>query len=444
MSNLVPEGWVQTRIGKVSKLQGGYAFKSTDSAESGIRWLKIANVGIGRVKWADKSFLPKSFESQYADFILNDGDSVVALTRPIIGGELKVAQIGGSDTPALLNQRVARINPNPKLINRDFLYSLFRYEQISKEIVITVYGTDPPNVSTKQIEDIKFHLPPLPEQQKIAAILSSVDEVIEKTQAQINKLKDLKTGMMQELLSPREGQAANIHITQGESKNGLHHTELKDSPLGRIPVGWDRVSLQSLSALITKGATPTTQGHAYTDNTGVLFYRSVNASEDGTLKLKNIKYISEEANSTIKRSKLQLGDVTLSIVGAKTGRTYFCVTNESELPANINQNIALIRPIPDSLDYRFLRYVITSSYFQYQVDMEITTQAQPCLSLKQVGDFLINLPPINLQIDISNKLDSASSMISAKEKKLHQIALIKKALMQDLLTGKVRVKVNAA
>ena len=72
-----------------------------------------------------------------------------------------------------------------------------------------------------------FYAPHFPEQKKIAAILTSVDEVIEKTQAQIDKLKDLKTAMMQELL------------TCGVGVEGKPHTEFKDSPVGRIPKGWE-------------------------------------------------------------------------------------------------------------------------------------------------------------------------------------------------------------
>ena len=68
------------------------------------------------------------------------------------------------------------------------------------------------------------------EQQKIASILTSVDEVIEKTEAQISKLQDLKKGMMQELLT-----------------KGIGHTEFKDSPVGRIPKGWEVVKLGRFS-----------------------------------------------------------------------------------------------------------------------------------------------------------------------------------------------------
>jgi type I restriction enzyme S subunit len=436
MSDLVPEGWVQTRIGKVSKLQGGYAFKSTDSAESGIRWLKIANVGIGRVKWADKSFLPKSFESQYADFILNDGDSVVALTRPIIGGELKVAQIGGADTPALLNQRVARINPNPKLINRDFLYSLFRYEQISKEIVITIYGTDPPNVSTKQIEDIKFHLPPLPEQQKIAAILSSVDEVIEKTQAQINKLKDLKIGMMQELLSPREGQAANINSPQGESKNSLHHTEFKDSPLGRIPVGWEVVSVGSVADVIDPQpdhrTPPEVEG-------GIPYIGLGDINKSGLINFSNARKVSLDAfnkqlNSFVIHPK--------AFIFGKIGT----IGNPSILPERrfycLSANIILITTSNiETMEY--LYQVFTSGVINQQVAMQTNTTSQPALGIKKVRDFLIPIPSdINEQKTIVKTLSSIDKKIVLINEKLMSLNDTKKALMQDLLTGKVRVKLS--
>ena len=78
------------------------------------------------------------------------------------------------------------------------------------------------------MEDPLF--PPKPEQQKIASILTSVDEVIEKTEAQIGKLQDLKKGMMQELLT-----------------KGIGHTEFKDSPVGRIPKGWEVKTLNEVA-----------------------------------------------------------------------------------------------------------------------------------------------------------------------------------------------------
>jgi len=86
------------------------------------------------------------------------------------------------------------------------------------------------NVGVGDFFNLEFVLPPLPEQKKIAAFLTSVDEAIEKQGAQIAKLQSLKKAMMQELLT-----------------QGIGHTEFKDSPVGRIPNGWEVKPLVNLS-----------------------------------------------------------------------------------------------------------------------------------------------------------------------------------------------------
>jgi restriction endonuclease S subunit len=83
-----------------------------------------------------------------------------------------------------------------------------------------------------KLRETEFLTPPLPEQKKIASILTSVDEVIENTQKQIDKLQDLKKATMNELLT-----------------KGLGHTEFKDSELGRIPKSWEVIALAELLEL---------------------------------------------------------------------------------------------------------------------------------------------------------------------------------------------------
>ncbi|MFQ6371533.1 restriction endonuclease subunit S [Shewanella sp. YIC-542] len=299
----------------------------------------------------------------------------------------------------------------------------------SDKFALESVGTSQLVLSLSAVKSVKLMFPSLPEQQEIAKILTSVDDVIEKTQAQIDKLKDLKTGMMQELL------------TKGVGVDGKPHTEFKDSPVGRIPKDWVACSMGSVSNLITKGATPTTSGHSYASE-GIRFYRSVNASEDGTLILDDVRYISSDADEQLKRSSLQRGDVVLSIVGAKTGKTFFLIDDLSPLPANINQNIALVRVNKGRVLPEYLKYFISSAAFQLQVDREITTQAQPSLSLKQVGDFILPVPHLSEQIEIVESLNSLSNVLAVKLTKLTHFQSLKKALMQDLLTGKVRVTID--
>ena len=78
---------------RIAKCQGGFAFKSSDSQQKGAKWLKIANVSLGKIDWENKSFLPNDFKEKYSDFVLNKGDIVLAMTRPIIRNQLKVFKV---------------------------------------------------------------------------------------------------------------------------------------------------------------------------------------------------------------------------------------------------------------------------------------------------------------------------------------------------------------
>src|SRR5690606_18090409 len=106
--------------------------------------------------------------------------------------------------------------------NHYWLMSAINSPNFRFQIELNASGTTRTRIARGILSQIEVLTPPLPEQQRIATILSSVDDVIEKTRAQIDKLKDLKTGMMQELLT-----------------QGIGHTEFKDSPVGRVPASWN-------------------------------------------------------------------------------------------------------------------------------------------------------------------------------------------------------------
>ncbi|EGQ9699540.1 hypothetical protein FWP48_08810 [Vibrio parahaemolyticus] len=197
----IPDSWNLGTVKDISPLQGGYAFKSKSATESGVRWLKIANVGKRRVTWDNDSYLPEKFIEEHSDFLLNEGDIVIALTRPVLSGELKVARLSGKDAPALLNQRVARINVNCSVADAGFVYYLFEDKRMANSISKVILGTDPPNISTKQIESFDIAIPPLEEQKSIRKVLSSVSSKIDLLVQQKAETQQLKKGLMQKLLT---------------------------------------------------------------------------------------------------------------------------------------------------------------------------------------------------------------------------------------------------
>ena len=90
---VIPEDWKIQCLGDVAHIVGGGAFKSKDVQKVGVRWLKIANVGINEILWKEEAFLPEEFSRIHSQFLLNPDDYVIALTRPILNSFLKIAKI---------------------------------------------------------------------------------------------------------------------------------------------------------------------------------------------------------------------------------------------------------------------------------------------------------------------------------------------------------------
>lgn len=193
---MIPEHWEVVQIGEIAAVQGGYAFKSKDYIHEGVPLFKISNVSFGKVIWDDISFLPVDYIKTHTNYLLKQGDLVMAMTRPIVSEGIKVARVSEQDVPCLLNQRVCRFKPKDKIIV-EFLFQLLFNRHFIVLISDGALGSQQPNISANKIENIQIPLPPLPEQQQIAQILSAVDEKIE---AEENKRKALE-GLFKSLLS---------------------------------------------------------------------------------------------------------------------------------------------------------------------------------------------------------------------------------------------------
>jgi len=177
-----------SKLGKELSFFNGYAFSSKDSADEGVIWVKIADVGINKMKKNSLSFLPIEFAKKYSKFILHKGDFVVALTRPILAGKLKVAKIDADFDGSLLNQRVGKLESKNNL---DFMFCLLQQNSLICRIESRIAGSDPPNLSPNEIASLKVFIPTLPEQEKIATFLSAVDEKIQQLTKKKTLLKQL-------------------------------------------------------------------------------------------------------------------------------------------------------------------------------------------------------------------------------------------------------------
>jgi type I restriction enzyme, S subunit len=270
------------------------------------------------------------------------------------------------------------------------------------------------SISFRVLSDLAILYPPLPEQQKIASILTSVDEVIEKTQSQINKLQDLKKGTMNELLT-----------------RGIGHTEFKDSPIGRIPVGWQVKKLSHLTNVIDSlHKTPVFSSDGYP-------MVRVTDIKTGNVTLERTERVDEDVFlEFVKKYAPTVGDILMSRVGSY-GVCSYVKTKEKFC---IGQNTVVIHP--SGADSRFLYYSLNSLFIQNQIENEVAGSGYKSLSLLSIRNLDLIIPPLPEQQKIASILSSIDTNIEEKQRKLQQTQSLKKSLMQDLLTGKVRVTVH--
>ena len=266
---------------------------------------------------------------------------------------------------------------------------------------------------TKQdLVNINVTLPPLPEQQKIAAILTSVDDVIEKTQAQINKLQDLKKGTMNELLT-----------------RGIGHRSFKESPVGMIPVDWDVAELGEVAQL-SSGGTPDRANLNYWGGsipwikTGEVNYSVIKAAEET---------ITTQGLSNSSAKLIKSGAVLMAMYGQGVTRGKVAVLG---VDATVNQACLAIIPRVQVLN-TFLYYFLSSQYENLRGLVQ--EGAQKNLSAGIVKKVNTPVPSLTEQQEIASTLTAIDTKIEAKQAKLQHTQALKKALMQDLLTGKKRV-----
>lgn len=215
-----------------------------------------------------------------------------------------------------------------------------------------------------------------------------------------------------------------------ENRNGY-----KKTAVGWLPDNWQLSTLECISSFITKGATPTTYGFQWNpQNKGIPFLRSECVSENGFEK-SGLTFISDEANKILFRSEVVPGDILMTITG-NVGRSI--VFPSFHPRANINQHIARIRIISDKTFTYFVYNQLCLPFYKKYYKKILTGQAYPQISLKQVRETPIIIPPI-IEQEAINKIIYCWEKATKLSKDLIASKLIlKKGLIQQLLTGNMR------
>ncbi len=293
-------------------------------------------------------------------------------------------------------------------------------------------GSGLPNIQQKAIKAFEFIYPKnKSEQQSIASILSKTDQAIVHTEALIAKYTRIKTGLIQDLLTKGIDENGNIRSEQTH--------EFKNSPLGKIPKEWECITIKDFTERLRSGVTPKGGSDVY-EKEGILLIRSQNVYSYG-FKLDDVAYINEEINNRMLGSQLKDFDVLLNITGASIGRATY--VPEGFPRANVNQHVCAIRLKKADLNRAlFLSSYLNSIYGQNQIYQNIAGSNREGINYTQIKE--ISIPFFNSDFEFdkfSEMITKSNERINTEMKKLFKLQSIKTGLMQDLLTGKVRVKI---
>lgn len=275
-----------------------------------------------------------------------------------------------------------------------------------------------PGINSNEYSSFIVQLPPLKEQEKIASILSTVDEEIDNVDELIQKNKELKKGLMQQLLT-----------------KGIGHTKFKKTEIGEIPEGWEVKKLSDVSW--------------YQEGPGL---RKWQFKSEG-LKVINVtnlvgkyldlsntsRYIDKsEVEKKYKHFLIDENDIVVASSGNSWGKV--SSVRREDLPLLMNTSVIRFKTLSEEEATRgYLLHFLRSDSFNKQIALLITGSAQPNFGPYHLERTKIAIPSIKEQIKIASILSKVDEKIEEYENKKEKLEEIKKGLMQQLLTGAIRV-----
>lgn len=386
---MVPEGWKFSTFGNHVDCLTGFAFKSKSYSNNpeDIRLLRGDNIEPSRLRWRDAKFWPAQEYEKLEKFQLRKGDFVIAMDRTWVSSGLKVAEVQHTDIPCLLVQRVARIRACSTL-EQSLLRQYFSDNKFEQYVKSVQTATAVPHISPNDIKDFTFLLPPINEQKKIAKILSTWDKAITTTEQLLANSQQQKEALMQQLLTSK----------------------------GRFPEfneDWKEVYLGDI-AKITTGSSN---------------------RQDSQL---SGKYTFFDRSEDIRSSDRYLFDGEAVIVPGE-GQDF--VPKYFFGKFDLHQRTYAIMDFP-TCDGKYLFYAI--HYFRAHFLSQAVGSTVKSLRLPIFQKMKLHLPKLAEQKKIASILSNVDQEIELLQQKLSHLKKEKKALMQQLLTGKRRVQTEAA
>ncbi|MFN8288743.1 MAG: restriction endonuclease subunit S [Chitinophagaceae bacterium] len=396
----IPAEWSVRPLGSLAEIIMGQSPSSSSYNTEGVGKLLIQ----GNADIADRKSNPRVWTSEVTKEC-ELGDIIMTVRAP-------VGAIAKALHSACIGRGVCAIRSDE--VNMEFLYQfLINYESDWKSLE---QGSTFTAVNGKDIRNLKVVLPTNEEQQKIAEILSTVDEKIEVIEEKISITQDFKRGLMQRLLT-----------------KGIGHTEFYHSSVGEIPRSW-KVSKLGEIGDFKNGINKSKEDFGH----GFPFINLMNVFGTNTVKAKGLSLVNATQNE-LEDYQLLEGDVLFIRSSVKPEGVGLTAVVTTDLPNTVFSGFLIRFRDNGSLTTEFKKHCFFSNDFRRRLLNLSSVSANTNINQKALESLAIAIPPIEEQIQIAQIFEAFDEKISLLEEKRDVFLNLKSGLMQQLLSGKIRV-----
>jgi type I restriction enzyme S subunit len=217
------QNWKTYKLGEIANVDTGFAFKSNQYEDSGeLKVIRGKNITEGHLRWGDDARYWNLSINKLKQYLTQEDDIVIGMDGSKIGKNRAILR--SQDVPSILAQRVARVRARAEVSDQKYLWQLINNSPFESYVENVKTGTSIPHISMGQVRDFEINLPPLPEQQSIASILSAIDDKIELNLATNRTLEQMAMALYK-----------HWFVDFGPFQLG----NFIDSELGPIPEGWE-------------------------------------------------------------------------------------------------------------------------------------------------------------------------------------------------------------
>lgn len=418
----IPVDWEVRKINEVALLNPDNLTSQTDD-DLLIRYVDIESVSEGKIN-NYKPFIFKNAPSRARRKVVK-GDIIFSTVRPYLKAFAMIKDIYPN---VICSTGFAVLRGIEGIVEQKYLYQFISSEIFLRQLLNKMVGSNYPAVNTSEFEKTLIAAPSsLVEQCKVAQILFTIDNSIARTENLIEKYKQLKHGLLQDLLTRGIGEDGNPRPIYEEAPELYQETDI-----GIIPTNWEVRHLNEIGQVVT-GNTPSTNIEKYYGGNS-MFISPFDITEEEVYINNTEKTLTYEGLQQTR--VIPENSICVVCIGSTIGKiaitTKDCATNQ-QINSLIPHNKYLYK----------LYYYLMEFYLKRQLMVEAGLQAVPIVNKSKFEKMVIPIPNDEKeQKVIYDTLTSIDKKIESENLYLNKLDKVKQGLMQDLLTGKVRVNVE--